>query len=56
VLAYAAIGSADRIRRDIQAFHALTNPDELIITSTIFDHAARLRSYEITAEVRDSLG
>jgi luciferase family oxidoreductase group 1 len=55
VLAYAAIGSADRIRRDIQAFHALTNPDELIITSTIFDHAARLRSYEITAEMRDSV-
>ncbi|MEO8483241.1 MAG: LLM class flavin-dependent oxidoreductase [Acidobacteriota bacterium] len=55
VLAYAAIGSAERVRHDISAFRALTEPDELIITSTMFDHAARLRSYEITAEVRDSL-
>jgi hypothetical protein len=28
-----------------------TRADELMITSQIFDHAARLRSYEITAEI-----
>ncbi len=55
VLARAAIGAADRVRRDISAFRALTEPDEIIIASTVFDHAARLRSYEITADVRDSL-
>jgi hypothetical protein len=26
-------------------------PDELIVVSHIYDHAARLRSYEITAEI-----
>jgi luciferase family oxidoreductase group 1 len=55
VFAYAAIGSADRVRGAISAFRALTEPDELMITSTVYDHAARLRSHEIAAMVRDSL-
>ena len=37
-----------------QAFIARTGADELMITSQIFDHAARLRSYELTASVRDA--
>ena len=32
-----------------------TGADELMITSQMFDHAARLRSYQITAEIRDGL-
>jgi hypothetical protein len=27
-------------------------PDELIVVSHIYDHAARLRSYEIAATIR----
>ena len=34
----------------LQAFIERTGADELMITSQIFDHAARLRSYEIAAE------
>jgi hypothetical protein len=30
---------------------ARTGADELMITSQIFEHAARLRSYEITAQI-----
>jgi hypothetical protein len=30
---------------------ARTGADELMITSQVFDHAARLRSYEITADI-----
>jgi luciferase family oxidoreductase group 1 len=47
VLSCSAIGSPARVRRDMQAFIDRTGADELMITSQIFDHAARLRSYEI---------
>ncbi len=50
VLTYAAVGSPDRVRRSLDAFIALTNVDEIIVTTQIFDHAARLRSYEIIAD------
>jgi alkanesulfonate monooxygenase SsuD/methylene tetrahydromethanopterin reductase-like flavin-dependent oxidoreductase (luciferase family) len=55
VLSCAAIGSPATVRREIEAFLARTGADELIIASMIFDHAARLRSYEITAQVRDAI-
>ena len=32
-----------------------TDADELIVTAQIYDHAARLRSFEIAAQVRDEL-
>ena len=48
-LACSAIGSPDTIRREVTAFVERTGADELIITAQIFDHAARLRSYEIVA-------
>jgi luciferase family oxidoreductase group 1 len=51
VLSCTAIGSPDSVARDIAAFIDRTGADELMITSQIFEHAARLRSYEITAEV-----
>ena len=43
------------MRRRLEHFIDLTQADEIIVTAQIFDHAARLRSYEILAEVRDSL-
>jgi luciferase family oxidoreductase group 1 len=55
VLSCSAIGTASTVRQALRDFIAHTNADELIITSGIFDHAARLRSYEIVAQVRDSL-
>jgi luciferase family oxidoreductase group 1 len=48
-LSCSAIGSPDTVRRQLQAFVDHTGADELMITSQIFDHPARLRSYEITA-------
>ena len=50
-LACSAVGSPDTVRRGVEDFVARTAADELIITSQIYDHAARLRSYEILAEV-----
>ncbi len=52
VLSCAAVGSPDTVRRELRAFIERTGADELMITSQVFDHAARLRSYEITAEVQ----
>jgi alkanesulfonate monooxygenase SsuD/methylene tetrahydromethanopterin reductase-like flavin-dependent oxidoreductase (luciferase family) len=51
-LSCSAIGSPDTVKRQLQAFVDRTGADELMITSQIFDHAARLRSYEITASLQ----
>ena len=53
VLSCSAIGAPDTVRRQLQAFIARTGADELMITSQIFEHKARLRSYEITASLQD---
>jgi luciferase family oxidoreductase group 1 len=50
VLACSAIGDAATVSREIQSFVERTGADELMITSQIYDHEARLRSYEIVAE------
>jgi alkanesulfonate monooxygenase SsuD/methylene tetrahydromethanopterin reductase-like flavin-dependent oxidoreductase (luciferase family) len=49
VLSCASIGTPEIVRSDLQDFVKRTGADELMITSQIFDHAARLRSYEIAA-------
>jgi luciferase family oxidoreductase group 1 len=54
VLSCSAIGSPETVAAQLKAFVAHTRADELMITSQIFDHAARLRSYEITAQVRET--
>jgi luciferase family oxidoreductase group 1 len=49
------VGSADTVRGDLEAFIERTRPDELVVASHIYDHAARLRSYEIVAGIGSSL-
>ena len=46
-LACSAVGSAEMVRGHINAFIERHKPDELILTSNIHDHAARVRSYEL---------
>jgi luciferase family oxidoreductase group 1 len=48
------VGSPDTIRADLDAFVERTRPDELIVVSHIYDHTARLRSYEIIAGIAAS--
>jgi luciferase family oxidoreductase group 1 len=55
VLSCTAVGSPQTVRSALAAFIARTKADELMITSQMFDHQARLHSYEITAEVRKTL-
>jgi luciferase family oxidoreductase group 1 len=52
VLSCSAIGAPDTVAAQLKAFIERTGADELMVTSQIFDHAARLRSYEITAEIQ----
>jgi hypothetical protein len=51
VLSCTAIGAPDTVKAKMAAFIAETGADELMITSQIFEHRHRLRSYEITAQV-----
>ena len=52
---YAAVGSPDTVRQHLLEFIAMTNVDELILAGHVYDHTARLRSFEIAAEVRAAL-
>jgi len=45
------VGSPDTVAAEMDAFVARTSADELIVVSHVYDHAARLRSYEIAAGV-----
>ncbi len=45
------VGSVSTVSGQIDDFIDRTGADELIVVSHIYDHAARLRSYEITAAI-----
>jgi alkanesulfonate monooxygenase SsuD/methylene tetrahydromethanopterin reductase-like flavin-dependent oxidoreductase (luciferase family) len=55
VLTCSAIGSPETVRTALVGFIERTRPDELMITAQIFDHSARLRSYEIAADIQKNL-
>jgi luciferase family oxidoreductase group 1 len=48
---YAAVGARETVRQRLEEMIAQTAADEIIATAQIYDHAARLRSFEIAAEV-----
>jgi alkanesulfonate monooxygenase SsuD/methylene tetrahydromethanopterin reductase-like flavin-dependent oxidoreductase (luciferase family) len=49
MLACSIVGSPDTIRSGIDALIAETGADELMIVSDVYDHAARLHSFELIA-------
>jgi luciferase family oxidoreductase group 1 len=46
-----AVGSPETVRLWLERFIGETEADELIVAGQIFDHAARLRSFELVAEL-----
>ncbi|QEH38210.1 Limonene 1,2-monooxygenase [Aquisphaera giovannonii] len=48
-----AVGSAGTVRLGLRELVRATGADELILASQIYDHEARLRSYEIAAGLRE---
>ncbi len=51
VLSCSAIGSPATVEQAVRDFVKRTSPDELMLTSQMFDHAARLRSFEIASRL-----
>ncbi|BAI76357.1 alkanal monooxygenase (plasmid) [Azospirillum sp. B510] len=52
----AAVGTPDRVAAKLSEVIRATQADELILAGQIYDHAARLRSFQIGAEIRERLG
>lgn len=50
-----AVGTAGQVAQQIGTFVAEYQPDEVILTGNIHDHDARLRSFEIAADVMQGL-
>ena len=54
-LAYSVVGTLEVVQEGLKAIVADTSADELMLTAQIYDHAARLRSFEIAADARGRL-
>jgi luciferase family oxidoreductase group 1 len=50
MLAFAFISGPSKLKKDLQHFIEQTKIDEVMATSPIYDHQARLKSYEILAQ------
>ncbi|HEX6050223.1 MAG TPA: LLM class flavin-dependent oxidoreductase [Gemmatimonadaceae bacterium] len=55
MLAYTVVGTASDVAGGLERIVTRTGADELMVVSQIFDHAARLHSYELTAAVLSPL-
>ena len=55
LLSCAAVGSPETVREQMRAFVEHTGADELMVAGQIFDHSARLRSYEIAMQAAQEL-
>jgi luciferase family oxidoreductase group 1 len=50
MLMYSVVGSRETVAAGVARFADLTGADEIMVVSAIYDHGARVRSYEILAE------
>jgi len=53
MLSYSVVGTRDQVRMGLGAIVERTGANELMVASQIYDHAARVRSYEIAAQAMD---
>jgi luciferase family oxidoreductase group 1 len=51
MLSVSVVGSPETVRQGLEAIVARTGADELMLTSQIYDHEARVRSYELAVEL-----
>ena len=54
MLKYAVVGGPETVGEGLRRLAAATEADELMVVSNIYDHARRVRSYEIVADVARS--
>lgn len=50
-LSCAVVGSQETVKQGVEAFIARTGADELMVTAQVFNHAARVRSFEMLADI-----
>jgi luciferase family oxidoreductase group 1 len=55
MLACSFVGSPDTVRRELESFLKETGANELMVASAVYEHSARLRSYELLAQLRDTM-
>ena len=55
-LACAIVGGPESVKAGLKTFIERTGADELMVTAQVFDHTARVRSFEITAAAHAALG
>jgi len=55
MLSCSFVGSAKTVREGLEGFIAETGADEIMVASAIYDHGKRLRSYEVLADVRETM-
>lgn len=56
MLQLSVVGSPQTVKRGLDALIAETGADELMIVSDVYDHARRLRSYQLIAEAMGAAG
>jgi luciferase family oxidoreductase group 1 len=54
-LSCSVVGSPETVKKGVSDFIKRTGADELMVTAQIFDHQARLRSFEIAAEAHKAM-
>ena len=52
---YAFIGDAEKVRNNLTIFQQEAQLDEIMVTSHIYDPAARIHSYEVLKQAVSSL-
>src|SRR5262249_39277969 len=55
MLRYAVVGSPETVRMGLEELLEATRADELMVVTAVYDHAARVRSYEILTEVAGTM-
>ncbi|MEM7099923.1 MAG: LLM class flavin-dependent oxidoreductase [Pseudomonadota bacterium] len=51
----ASTGTPEQVRKDVREFVRYTSADELIVVAQIYEHAARVRSYELAMQACSEL-
>jgi alkanesulfonate monooxygenase SsuD/methylene tetrahydromethanopterin reductase-like flavin-dependent oxidoreductase (luciferase family) len=54
-LHYSVVGSAETVKRGLEAILEETRADELMLTAQLYDLSARLCSFEVVAGVREAI-
>jgi luciferase family oxidoreductase group 1 len=54
MIAYSFIGGPEKVKKELNYFLEKTQVDELMIATAVYEHKARLHSYEIIGELKNS--